>query len=129
MRNLAAMPVAAGNGALRLRTASVRPSRRLALVSSIALVVAVLVAGAVAERTATRGATATPPGELPFALQAVAQQAAGSSSARFAVRRHGGVLVASGGGIASTFSASGVRASVPGGTLALRLSAFGRGTA
>jgi FG-GAP repeat protein len=62
---------------------------------------------------------------VPGQLQSVVQQAIGGSEKSFTVARRAGLLIAAGGGITSTFSESGVRVGVAGGTIDLRLSAVG----
>ncbi len=64
---------------------------------------------------------------LPVGLRTVASAAIGAQERRFWVLRHGDSLVASGGGIASVFSAAGVRLRVPGGSLRLSLAGVGYG--
>ena len=64
---------------------------------------------------------------LPSSLAAVASAGIGASQPRFWPVRHGGSLVANGGGIHSTFTAAGARLLVADGTLGLSLAAIGHG--
>ena len=99
----------------------VHVSRTATVLWATVAVASVLVVAYAARRSETPAAagsrvTVTRPG-----LQPVAQQVVGASERGFRVARRGGVLVASGGGIASVFGSAGVRVSVPNGTVDLRL--------
>jgi hypothetical protein len=97
----------------------------LAWASALALAALVLVVG---ERVGPLAPTSAPAAPAqPFGLEAVAQSAVGSASAPFSVVRRGGVLVASGGGLTTTFRASGVHVTAAGGTLDLAFAGIGRG--
>jgi hypothetical protein len=95
----------------------------IVLVASTAL----LVGGSAGMPTATSPArtshvTVASPG-LPAALE----QVIGGSSSEFRIGHRGATLVATGGGITSEFGSSAVRATVPGGTVDLRLVGAGYG--
>ncbi len=65
--------------------------------------------------------------DVSLALQTVVQRAIGGSEQAFSVGRRSGVLVASGGGIASVFARSDVQVRVGAGTVDLRLVGVGYG--
>ena len=64
---------------------------------------------------------------MPAGLRVVVQRAVGLADRGFWVARRGGVMIASGGGISSVFSQSGVRVRVKGGVVGLRLVGVGYG--
>jgi hypothetical protein len=64
---------------------------------------------------------------MPAGLAAAASASIGASDPRFWAVRHGGSLLATGGGIDSTFTAAGADLRVARGTLAMSLSAIGHG--
>ncbi len=64
---------------------------------------------------------------LPFGLAPAVSAAVGASERRFWPVSRGSILMARGGGIRDTFSASQVRVAVPGGTVGLSLLGVGRG--
>jgi hypothetical protein len=91
----------------------------------LAVLVAVVVGGAVGGGSSLPAVGAAQGVAPPLALQMVAQRVIGASDRGFWVRHRGGVLVASGGGVSSVFSSSGV--SIAGGMVDLRLVGVGYG--
>jgi hypothetical protein len=111
-----------------VRRPRVRVSRTATVVCATVLVASLpVVAGGAARRLEARAAVAASGTTAPLGLQSVVQRAIGASDGSFRVGRHGGVFVASGGGIATAFGSSGVRVSVPHGTVDLRLVSVGYG--
>ena len=98
------------------------------VVSAAVLVASVLVlGGGTVGPSVTITAGASRLTVAPFGLQSVVQQVVGASDREFRVGRRGGMLVASGAGIASVFGPSRVQLNVAGSTVDLRLLSVGYG--
>ena len=99
------------------------------VVASVALVAAVALSSAVGDGGSERAAAGSSAAVASLGLPAAAQRAIGAAQPGYRVDRRGEALVASGGGVSSTFGAGGVRLTVPGGVVRLRLAGVGRGAA
>jgi Divergent InlB B-repeat domain/FG-GAP repeat len=133
----AAGGVAVVGGAARVGAPVVSgPGRRVAagawwavVVASVVLLAALALGSGVGEHGPERVAAGSRVAVASLGLQAAAQRAIGASQPGYRVDRRGEALVASGGGVSSTFAAGGVRVAVRGGAVRLRLAGVGRGAA
>jgi hypothetical protein len=98
---------------------------RIGIVAVVAVSVPLLGVGA-ARRSAVRAVGVSHRGETVSTFRSVVDGVLGGANRSFWLRRRGGLLVASGGGLKSVFGRSGVRISVPGGgAVSLRLVSIG----
>jgi hypothetical protein len=110
------------------------PLRAMALVGAVlaclvALAVPKLLTGGSRETMALHdGSTGRPVKSMPPSLVPAVSESVGASERRFWSVRHGASLLTAGGGVRSTFNASGVAMRVGQGTLGLALAGVGRGS-
>ena len=78
------------------------------------------------DRQARKSGGQTAAAALPLELKAAVSSAAGSGQAAFAAERRGRALIARGGGLTTTFRATGPKVELSGGSLVLRLTRVGR---
>jgi FG-GAP repeat len=120
------MPIALGSPVVLF------PTRRLTLgLGILAVGLAVVVAGGSLIRSANDATAAQPAysgsASAPLALQTAASSTIGAQASRYAAIRENGSLVSSGGGLSTSFTASGLTVHAGGSTLGMAFAGIGYG--